>query len=277
LHHILRRAPTFSPDRKVLALVVAEQPTKAEMAAFLEEVAKEPLTRGSGFAMTCTAIQLRDRKTGKLLRQFGKSFEGGHQLAFSADGKTLAEGRHDGVVALWDTATGNPIRRLGKKQPAQAIYHLAFSPDGKTLVAWHHHLFRTWDTATGKLLCEFGKDLGFLGCLAFTPDGKAVVTGSRDEPICFWDPRTGKRLRELTWHRGAVNALVFSPDGKTLASAGEDQTVRLWEVATDRERLRFTGHRGSVSALAFSPDGRRLASGSSDTTALVWDVSGAGR
>ena len=78
--------------------------------------------------------------------------------------------------------------------------------------------------------------------VVFSPDGKTLASGGRDDTVRLWDVATGEEARRLTGHGVSVNSVVFSPDGKTLASGGFDGTVRLWDVATGEEARRLTGH-----------------------------------
>ena len=68
-----------------------------------------------------------------------------------------------------------------------------------------------------------------LECIAFSPDGKLIVTGSSDKTIRFWNPASGTELLKLT-QVGIIRAVGFTPDGKYLASGGDDKTVKLWDV-----------------------------------------------
>ena len=108
--------------------------------------------------------------------------------------------------------------------------------------------------------------------LAFTPDGKMIVSGSGDGNIRIADAASGRVLRMFTGHQATVAAVAFSPDGKVLASAGFDNSVRLWDPATGAALRRCAGHTFPVLSLAFSPDGKVLASGSDDWTVRLWNV-----
>jgi len=108
--------------------------------------------------------------------------------------------------------------------------------------------------------------------VAFSPDGKFVASGSRDNTVCLWDVESGAAVRTLTGHTGRVSSVAFSPDKKLLASGSRDNTARLWEVATGTAVRTLTGPKGGVTSVAFAPGGRALAGGSEDNSVWVWDV-----
>ena len=68
--------------------------------------------------------------------------------------------------------------------------------------------------------------------VAFSPDGKRILSGSQDETLKLWDAETGQETLTLKGHSGAVMSVAFSPDGKRLASASADTTAKLWEIAS---------------------------------------------
>jgi WD40 repeat protein len=112
-----------------------------------------------------------------------------------------------------------------------------------------------------------------LTCLALSPDGKRLASGSRDWTVKVWDTATGQETWTLQGHAGPVYSVAFSPDGKRLASGGRD--LKVWDAATGHQTLTLKGHSGLVSSVAFSPDGKRLASGTGDQhqgEVKVWDA-----
>ncbi|HZM77471.1 MAG TPA: serine/threonine-protein kinase [Candidatus Limnocylindrales bacterium] len=115
-----------------------------------------------------------------------------------------------------------------------------------------------------------------VNCVAFSPDGKTVVSASTDTTIRFIDPaNAGAQGGPLTGHTGPVSAVRFSPDGKVLASAGsggDERTIRLWNTGDRGVIGRLTGHLDSVYDVVFSPDGATLATASADGTVRLWNL-----
>ena len=108
--------------------------------------------------------------------------------------------------------------------------------------------------------------------VAFSPDGKAVLTGSDDSTARLWDAATGRPIGIPMAHQGQVRAVAFSPDGKTVLTGSSDKTARLWDAATGRPIGTPLNHKATVFAVAFSPDGKAVLTGSSDKTARLWPV-----
>jgi WD40 repeat protein len=108
--------------------------------------------------------------------------------------------------------------------------------------------------------------------VAFSSDGKQIVSGSADMTAKVWDAQTGKETVTLKGHTGKVNSVAFRADGRVIVSASDDKTVRVWDVQTGKEISILKKHTGPVNSAAISSDGQRIVSGSSDGTAKVWNT-----
>jgi WD40 repeat protein len=108
--------------------------------------------------------------------------------------------------------------------------------------------------------------------VAYSPDGRVVVSGSADRSVKLWDLEAGRDLWTLPEHEGPVRSVAWSPDGRRVVSGSADYSVKLWDVGTGEELASLTGHSAVVNSVAWSPDGRFVVSGSADRTVKVWDV-----
>jgi len=122
------------------------------------------------------------------------------------------------------------------------------------------------------LVIELKGHTGWVNSVAFSPDGKRIVTGSRDDTARIWDAETGKELQKLEGYASTVNSVAFSPDGKRIVTGSRDDTARIWDAETGKELQKLEGHTGTVNSVALSPDGKRIVTGSDDRTARIWDA-----
>jgi WD40 repeat protein len=116
----------------------------------------------------------------------------------------------------------------------------------------------------------FAKALGSVYSLAYSPDGKYLVTGDSNGRVQIWNALTGREILTFVGHSNCVNSVAWSGDSLTLASGSLDNTVKLWNVQTGDCVRTLEGHSDWVNSVAWS--GLTLASGSLDKTVKLWDV-----
>jgi WD40 repeat protein len=187
-------------------------------------------------------------------------------VAFSPDGKLLAAtgGRDTGdTTYVWGAATGREVFSRPDKGCG-----VAFSRDGRHLASCR----TVWEVPSGRPLLSFGRGNPQAAAVAFSPDGKRLLTVERHAAPTIWDATTGRELVTLRGIVGEVWDAAFSPDGKHIATAGGDWAtfapgeVRLWDAANGAPVRTLRGHAYQVWCVAFSPDGKRLASAAGE-----WD------
>jgi RNA polymerase sigma factor (sigma-70 family) len=226
------------------------------------------------FGMT---VRLHDLSTGRDLLPTAGHRAGIWGAAASSDDRIIATGGDDGVVLLWDRATGRELRRLDGQQVY--VRSVAFSPDNRSLFALGNdqtHLRRTlraWDVTTGRELWRFHGEPAEMQTLASSPDGKVLAVAG-PERVLLLDAATGKQPRGLTGPRERPITLAFSSDGRTLHASGEGRHLHRWDVATGVHTQKSCEGLGDRRAWAttFSPDGQLLVLGGWAPNLAIVDV-----
>jgi WD40 repeat protein len=112
--------------------------------------------------------------------------------------------------------------------------------------------------------------------VAWSPDGKRMLSGSHDHTVKVWDAEKGQEVLSFKGHTEYVNSVAWSPDGKRILSGSGDKTLKVWDARTGQEVLSLKGHTGGVMSVAWSPDGTRILSGCSafkkPGELKVWDA-----
>ena len=207
-------------------------------------------------------------------------------VAFNQAGTQLATGCHDGTVRIWDIAKGQQLRQINahvQPQPAP-VYCVAWTADAKQIISGSlDKTLKLWDATSGNLVREFKayKEKDFekghrdgVFCVAFSPDGKQIASGSSDRTLKLWDVAKGTVEREFInptlkapvagdsppAHPGWIYGLRFTTDGKRIVSAGNAPRnhgyLAVWNVADGKMLSGEELALGSFNNLALSPDGK---------------------
>jgi WD40 repeat protein len=212
-------------------------------------------------------------------------------LAYNAQGTQLVTGCSDGRVRIFDLAKGTVVRDIiaHPTQNLQSIYCVAFSPDGKQVVSGSiDQTLKLWDASTGKMVREFKAykekvfDKGHQDAVlsvAFSPDGKQIVSGSMDRTVKVWNVADGNVVLELAnpalkapgpglpvpSHPGYVYGVRFFDGGKKIVSVSGAPRLRgylaTWDAATGKRLFGKEMASGTLLAVAVSNDGQYLALG----------------
>jgi hypothetical protein len=145
----------------------------------------------------------------------------------------------DREVTVWDLAASRELRRLLPPAEGQAAA-LAFGPHGTQLAAVGTLLYRrnhaeggfivVWDVRTGaERFVDTDLAVG-VTAVAFSDDGRMLVTGSSDGGVRLWDIAAGQLRYRFTGHGGPPGVVASSPDGKFVASGGKDTPIFIWDV-----------------------------------------------
>lgn len=236
-------------------------------------------------------IRIWNVATGKELTVLKGHTDPVSSVAISLDGSIIVSSSFDKTVRVWDAEKGRELKSLvGHVNPINCV---DISPDGKHVVTgsmdrddtemFNIVTFRTdtvtddqtiriWDVDSGQECNYLERYASSINSVAFSPDGKYIVSTSKDQTIRIWDFVTGRIVKTFYGYTGRFLQASFSPDGKRIVSASDDKTIRIWNVDSGEQLMTFDGHRDVVNSVCFSPDGKHIASASRDKTVRIWDI-----
>jgi hypothetical protein len=162
-------------------------------------------------------------------------------LAVSPDGRFVACGCYSGLVCVWKLVNRRRVATITPPKPvkhySKTARRLAFSRDGTRLAVLHEQVVKkqvgfavsVWAIPGGELQKGPAEKVSVNG-VAFSPDGRTLLTARDDGKIGVWDVATWKLRREYAWKIGKLFCVAFSPDGLTCAAGGEKGQVVVWDV-----------------------------------------------
>jgi len=191
-------------------------------------------------------------------------------VAFSPDRRRIASASWDDTVRFWSIARKSQTSRLSGF--AGGAWSLAYSADGALAVGSGDGTVRVVRSAEDRNPLMIRAHRMPVSAVAFTPDGKSLLTASHDRGVALWSASWGERLAALAGHADWARAADVSPASGLLASAGDDGKIIVWHAEKHHALATLEGHAGPISRVAFCPDGRGLVSVGWDGTARLWDA-----
>ena len=223
---------------------------------------------------------LWESSSGREIRCLSKQEAGVAHVDYSSDGRMILTAlEQEGVVRLWDPATGKELRRFAEKGIDKTLQFAVFSPDARyVLTGGSFNTVTLWDSTTGQIgrrltpdeeivkrdIKENPNPFSWPMSGAFSKDGRLIVVGENNGIAHIWETESGKYIKAMAVLPAPVHAIAFSPDSKMLLVGGSDAAAAqrvvgaaLWHIETGKLQKLFQ-HDQVVSALAFTPDGRTI-------------------
>ena len=228
------------------------------------------------------AVRIWDTVTGKH-HLFGRAHQGTvNAVAISPDGRRALSGGTQGELILWDLDQIKQVRTVGRQEGSIHEHSVAFFPDNRHVVtAGGDEFVHIWDVEEERRPPRLKGQDGTKGCVAVSPDGLRVATGSNDksgEPgyAYLWDVPGNKLIRRLNTPRfGRSLRVVFQADGNLAGSSNVTGEVVLWDTETGTLLRKGETSAISPSSIASLPGGRLLTADSDGVVRLL-DAPGLG-
>ena len=224
-------------------------------------------------------------------------------VRFSSDQKQFAVADRANIVSVFDTASGDLVRKFGPY--VQDVSSLYFHPSEPILAFgfFDNDTERPEDTVridlfenaqpadlmlvnfkSGETLQTIKGHRQEINSVVFDGAGERLVSGCFDGNLRIFklqsspdkpDSKIRYELeRTIIAHPRGINSVDMSLDGKLIASCGEDKVASVWNAETGELIVNLAGHSREVLGVAISPGGDMVATSSSDDTAIVWSLDG---
>ncbi|KAF8139979.1 WD40-repeat-containing domain protein [Boletus edulis] len=225
-----------------------------------------------------TKIKLWDVYThGNCLRTFHGHVQAVKDVTFSNDGTRFLSCGYDRQMKLWDTETGQCIKRFSN---GKTPYVVRFHPDDDKqhifLAGMSDKKIIQYDINSGEITQEYDQHLGPVNTITFVDENRRFVTTSDDKTIRAWDydiPVVIKYIAEPHMH--SMPAVTIHPSKKYFAAQSLDNQILVYSTDNFRQnrKKRFAGHSvaGYACQVGFSPDGKWISSGDSEGNVVFWD------
>ncbi len=191
-------------------------------------------------------------------------------FATNPDGSRVATGGLDGIIRIWDSATGKLIRALVGHD--SYCYNVSWSPDGNTIASAGSFdgTVRFWDAKSGLPLRKYAMDKGYATHVSWSPDGRRLVAaGGTSGYLWLWEADSDKGST-LTETGQPITALAWTPDSKMFAVCCTKLAVQVYNAEVGKASTTFGNNAVDHFAAAWSPDGKLFITGDA-TAATVWD------
>jgi WD40 repeat protein/tRNA A-37 threonylcarbamoyl transferase component Bud32 len=180
-------------------------------------------------------------------------------VALSPEGKHILSGGTDSTMRLWSLESGAMVKEYpGFKRTVQAA---SFTPDSRQFVVACGEEIQVREVGTGKEVRRLMGHYRTVRCLAVSPNGRLLATGSTDGTVRLWNLATGELRFLFTDPKDQVNGVAFSADGQLLVAGGHDAHLYFWHPIEGKLLRRMHGRVGSIWAVDFSSDGQHVAFG----------------
>ena len=240
---------------------------------------------------TLTGQLIKTLGTSELLRGVGPWENGVMSIAYSPDGRTLANGTFDGTIRLWDVHTGKLLYILTGH--TFSVRSVAYSPDGHTLASggWDSKV-KLWNTVLGQHKDTLAGHTSVVSSVAFSPDGRTLASGSYDKTIRLWrisppklsaDQIYNNAIRAVMWivnpDIGKGSGVLIDKQFKLAITnahvAGTQNTIDVYFPAPDengeliKDRNFYLTSSGVLKRLGYYTKGRVVAKNEETDLAII--------
>ncbi len=230
-------------------------------------------------------LKLWDVHTGREIKTFKGHGDRVTSVSMSPDGKYAVSASVDKTMRVWEVSTGKVIYDIHGNH--SSLGKVMFGPKGFTAATVVGHTIRLWDLGMAQPVKTFGGHLKPVVAIAFSSDGKYLVSGGSENNIKLWEVETAKELKKINKpHLNQPGSLIFNHDGRQFISSSGffDNDIKFWDFLTGKavrtitirppvkEPTTYDIMKSGVDDISLSSDGRYLVAGCRDGALRLYNL-----
>ncbi len=214
-------------------------------------------------------LRLWEIKTGNTIQILRGHVTSVDAVAFSPNGEFITSGSFDGMICIWHSRTGELIHSFKENSVKAKINSITYSIDGKMIIYTSWIYIYIHDALTFEIRNILnGHDLDVF-CIACSPNGIHIASGSYDDTIRIWDLKTKETIKIIKPNIAGIDCIAYSPNGQKLAFASQIGKIQILDTLTwDIQRI--IG--GRSYKLAFNPNKPQIVVSTFDNMVKICDT-----
>jgi WD40 repeat protein len=193
-------------------------------------------------------------------------------VTFSSNAQYIATIEEFGNIFLFSNSSTLPIPIDTINIGTQYAFSIAIAPNNLHLaVGGSNNMLKLYEISSGKLIKEFNTLQNWVTSVAFSIDGKFILSGGSDNRVKIWN-MDGTIYKTLSGHTDDITQVKVTPDNLYVLSSSKDNTIKMWDFKTGELLKTFTVHNDDVNGFDISSNGKMVVTASSDETSKIFNI-----
>jgi WD40 repeat protein len=219
------------------------------------------------------AILLFDVPGRAMLRRFDGHGSEVSSIMFNLDDSWMISGDFDGLLIVWDVATGGTVKQIAHSGESMTIVGMATTPEVPFYaIGFMSGTIGVYNEHFAQPMVSFSAHSEFLMGIAVSPLDETIATVSQDKSAKVWGLRGAASCRHiLEGHTDVVVSVAFAPAAQIMFTGSKDHSIRIWQYRTGNPLVTIEIHQNTVFGIDHHPGKNQFVSCSGDDIMCVWE------
>lgn len=236
--------------------------------SWVKALSFSPDSKKLATASSDNSVIIWEVESGKILNTLLGHKASVNSLAFSPDGERLITASNDQTIKIWRVDSG---QLLDSVDFDSVINYVVFSPNGNHFAVASYGA-KVFDINTKQLIFSLDGHNGSINTIAYSPDGKKILTASQDATAKIWQAENGKLLATLLLHQDSLTSASFSSNNKYIITTSNDHSLKIWQADNTKLLTNLDADPQQVYFGDITSDSEKVVTVGHDQMAKIWEV-----